>query len=188
MKADTPGHGAILAENHPASTTRAIGLVVAVPGEVDGASAVPPSVPTVHPPVDSDEAKLTALALELDHSRPKEIDRLSVPEVHLRDAPLAGDVDLCCGSGLGSTRSTHPYATSDLLTVVRWVLEYGSSVLIGDLRRDHWVRSLQSAYPGSQYILPPASRRPLPPREGRPLFPRAVSWERLMPEDEGDTG
>src|SRR6516225_1441637 len=169
-----PGHGAILAENHPASTTRAIGLVVAVPGEVDGASAVPPSVPTVHPPVDSDEAKLTALALELDLSPPKEIDPLPVPEVHLRDAPLAGDVDLCCGGGLGSTRSTHPHATSDSLTV------------IGDLRRDHRVRSLQSAYPGSQYILPPASRRPLPPREGRPLFPRAVSWERLMPEDEGD--
>ena len=43
MKADMPGHGAVLAENHP--TTRGIPLVVAVPGEVDGAPAVPLSVP-----------------------------------------------------------------------------------------------------------------------------------------------
>ena len=98
VKVDVPGQSAILLEIHPASTARGIALVVAVPGEVDAGPAVPLPVPAVHPPIDGYEAELTALALELDEGGPEEINRLLVPDVHLRDAPLAGNVGLGRGA------------------------------------------------------------------------------------------
>ena len=45
MEVDVTRQRAVLPEKHPTPTTGRITLIVAVPGEVDGAPAVPLSVP-----------------------------------------------------------------------------------------------------------------------------------------------
>src|SRR5512132_1694536 len=76
-------------ECDPAAAGALLAFVVALPGEFRHRPAVAGVVANIEPGGERDEAHLALLALECDESGTEEVDRLVVPHIHLRDAPLA---------------------------------------------------------------------------------------------------
>jgi len=67
-----------------------IAVVMALPAELDVRASRALLVAAVHPALHSDEPQPAGLVLaKLDEGGPHEIDRLSVPELHLDDPPAA---------------------------------------------------------------------------------------------------
>jgi hypothetical protein len=88
MKEDPPSEGTIFSQRCPAAPAHRIAFVVALPAELDTSHPVDPSLVTVEPTFNGDEAEATGtVATEFDEGGLDEVQGVTVPEVHLLDSP-----------------------------------------------------------------------------------------------------
>jgi hypothetical protein len=77
----------------------------ALPGELHARALVTLAAPTIHPPLDSDEPKVAApVRAKLYEAGPQQVDRLSIPQVHLHDPSRTGHAHCCSSRSSASTR------------------------------------------------------------------------------------
>jgi hypothetical protein len=88
MEEDSPTEETILSQHCPAAPADRIAFVVALPAELGTSSPVDPSLVTVEPTFNRDEAEAAGTVVtEFDGGGLDEVQGVTVPEVHLLDSP-----------------------------------------------------------------------------------------------------